>query len=512
MEFANGGNLSNYIRHQVISEADVRQLAKPLFEAVEYMHSLGIAHRDIKLENMLVDIQPMQKQQNISASISIKTPPRQNNTFMCNDHCGTPAYMSPEIVQRRPYRPIPSDVWSLGVALFTMLTGHLPFAQKTEKLLFKKILQGRVSMPGYLSVSVQNLIHCMMTINPRRRATLQDCLAHSWFKQTRYGHEYGKSSKSSKSKSILLCNLKNNTNATRKSKLEIHNFPGDNRSSSPPRWLPSKFTNESFNSRTGGISSISETFGKSITLQVLQMVESFGFNRHLVISSLLDCHHNAMTAAFYLALKAVRKENNKKDRNRSEKNIVGYAVDQNNCKDKNNQRKREINSNEKNAFLQQHIFLSEKESKQSVQNKYKVIQKQSDHRISLKKYPILASNIPKTANKIKVPVKSITKANVESTQQIWNKIQKSTNSPTEGKVKVHCINPQKASNTSKTAKKSKYIIIRREKNEENFIKSRGNIKSSAFRVQKKKKRIGLLELRAALSNPNIGKITNRKEE
>jgi MAP/microtubule affinity-regulating kinase len=118
------------------TEAECARLFVQLMSAIEYMHSMDIAHRDIKLENILIE----QRTGNLKLI---------DFGFSCLSKeklrvfCGTPSYMSPEIVSKREYYGGPSDIWACGVLLFNLLSGTFPFKSvTTEKDLFRKILRG----------------------------------------------------------------------------------------------------------------------------------------------------------------------------------------------------------------------------------------------------------------------------------------------------------------------------------------------------------------------------------
>lgn len=120
-------------------------------KGVAYIHSKNVAHRDIKLENILIE----------SKTGKLKII---DFGFCCYAQeklkvfCGTPSYMSPEIVSKREYFGAPSDIWGCGVLLFTLLCGTFPFKSQFEKDLYRKIQKGSVSFPNTLSEEAKNLI------------------------------------------------------------------------------------------------------------------------------------------------------------------------------------------------------------------------------------------------------------------------------------------------------------------------------------------------------------------
>lgn len=97
--------------------------------------------------------------------------------------CGTPSYMSPEIVSKREYMGAPSDVWACGVLLFLLLCGTFPFKSPFEKDLYRKIQKGVFVVPSHISEGAANLISKIMIVDPYKRLTASEILEHSWFKE-----------------------------------------------------------------------------------------------------------------------------------------------------------------------------------------------------------------------------------------------------------------------------------------------------------------------------------------
>jgi len=118
------------------TEAECARNFVQLMSAIEYMHSMDISHRDIKLENILIE-QKSGKLKLIDFGFSCLSKEK------LRIFCGTPSYMSPEIVSKREYYGGPSDIWACGVLLFSLICGTFPFKSvTTEKDLFRKILRG----------------------------------------------------------------------------------------------------------------------------------------------------------------------------------------------------------------------------------------------------------------------------------------------------------------------------------------------------------------------------------
>ena len=131
MEFIGTTSLNNYIKsksEKSLIDEEVRFIFKQVCQAVNYCHSKNIVHRDIKMENILIDEQRQIKLIDFGFSVQISL----DNKL--NIYCGTPSYMAPEIHSRKDYYGPPVDVWALGVMLFAMSCGRFPF--KCKHILF----------------------------------------------------------------------------------------------------------------------------------------------------------------------------------------------------------------------------------------------------------------------------------------------------------------------------------------------------------------------------------------
>ena len=124
LELIKGISLKTYLstkENNILTEAEVMPLFKQIAMVIAYCHSKSIAHRDLKMENILVT--PMNYIKILDFGFSVKTIP----DMKCNVFCGTPTYMAPEIVNKIEYHPFLSDIWALGVVLYCMVCGTFPF-------------------------------------------------------------------------------------------------------------------------------------------------------------------------------------------------------------------------------------------------------------------------------------------------------------------------------------------------------------------------------------------------
>ncbi|KAJ8935327.1 hypothetical protein NQ314_012882 [Rhamnusium bicolor] len=153
MEYAENGSLLDIIRKdQYIDETRSRKWFRQLVDAVDYCHERGVVHRDIKCENMLMDLEWNIKLSDFGfARGHIRT--KNGQSHLSETYCGSYAYASPEILRGIPYQPQHADVWSMGVVLFAMVFGRLPFDDSNYKELIKQV-SNKVNFPKEPKVSV----------------------------------------------------------------------------------------------------------------------------------------------------------------------------------------------------------------------------------------------------------------------------------------------------------------------------------------------------------------------
>ncbi len=187
MELVNGISLRDYynkqIRNQVtLSEQKERVLKhffSQIFSAMAYLHKNHMAHRDIKLENILLDKNNQIKI--IDFGFGMYNPEDKIQTFFC----GTPNYMPPEIASKKNYIGQLSDLWSLGVLLYKMCCADFPFKGSNEKDLYKVIKKGYFSYPDYVPENIKKIVNNLIVIEPEKRISCDAVLKSSWFNNNR---------------------------------------------------------------------------------------------------------------------------------------------------------------------------------------------------------------------------------------------------------------------------------------------------------------------------------------
>eukprot|EP00357_Protocruzia_adherens_P027229 CAMPEP_0115001698 /NCGR_PEP_ID=MMETSP0216-20121206/17547_1 /TAXON_ID=223996 /ORGANISM="Protocruzia adherens, Strain Boccale" /LENGTH=655 /DNA_ID=CAMNT_0002367115 /DNA_START=618 /DNA_END=2586 /DNA_ORIENTATION=+ len=182
MEFVEGISLHDYLKtkpSRKMSENEAKNLLRQITTALCHCHSKAIAHRDIKLENILIERKTMRVKL-IDFGFSTCMP----NEKKMKIFCGTPSYMAPEIVMKTEYTGPPADVWAVGVLMFTILTGHFPFKGFNDRDLYKKIMKGRFDVPDHLSYGARNLINKILRVDAKHRPTMHDILNDPWMVST----------------------------------------------------------------------------------------------------------------------------------------------------------------------------------------------------------------------------------------------------------------------------------------------------------------------------------------
>jgi serine/threonine protein kinase len=179
MEFASGGDLCKYVRDcKRLSENESHRIFCQILSGLMHCHAKGIVHRDIKLDNILLDSNKNVKIVDFGFSVPFE------QDQLLKKACGSPSYAAPEIVSRKQYAPTPVDVWSFGVVLYAMLCGYFPFQGANSQELCRKIVKGKFDLPSWVPEPCKDLIRCMLTVDPVQRITVDKVALHPWVART----------------------------------------------------------------------------------------------------------------------------------------------------------------------------------------------------------------------------------------------------------------------------------------------------------------------------------------
>jgi len=176
-EYVSGGELVNCVgKNQGLPELTAHRLFRQILFALECCHQNKIIHRDLKLQNILLD------ENNNIKLIDFGVSNFMEEGVFRNTFCGTPAYAPPEILLGEAYHGPEVDLWSIGVVLYFLLTGNCPFPN------IGAILKGKFNKPETLSPSCLNLLERLLTVDTQARISLEEVLKHTWVTSS---HEIG---------------------------------------------------------------------------------------------------------------------------------------------------------------------------------------------------------------------------------------------------------------------------------------------------------------------------------
>ncbi|CAI2368560.1 unnamed protein product [Moneuplotes crassus] len=265
MEYAEGGELFDLIvdRHR-LSEDLACKFFRSLIFGMKYIHSLNICHRDLKPENLLLDLNRDLKIVDFGLSNVYEVKGRDT----LKTACGSPCYAAPEMIAGQSYHGDKVDVWSVGIVLYAMVCGYLPFEDPVTKKLYKKILSADYKIPKYVSSSVRDLITKILNTNPDERYTIGEIMEHPWF-------------------------------------VKVNTFPW------PLTSLNGEILNSDMeeyqNSQTsGGVNTNIKPV--PINLEVIDLLEEYGIDKEYAIKCVELNRHNSITSTYYLIIKNKKRE------------------------------------------------------------------------------------------------------------------------------------------------------------------------------------------------------------
>ena len=177
LQYIPGRDCSKFFKHKLPSKLQTKSMMRQMIEAVTYLHKKGIVHRDIKLENILVD-----KHYNIKMIDFGLSAIKETEFDILHDTLGTLRYTAPELIKGEGYNES-VDIWGLGVIFFMLLTGEFPFNGSSKTSIFRRIQEKTLHFSKYdLDKKEVYLLKSMLTKDPEKRIEIDDILSDPFFK------------------------------------------------------------------------------------------------------------------------------------------------------------------------------------------------------------------------------------------------------------------------------------------------------------------------------------------
>ncbi|KAG4201441.1 hypothetical protein ERO13_A05G279400v2 [Gossypium hirsutum] len=180
MEYAKGGELFKKVSKGKLREDMARKYFQQLISAVDFCHSRGVYHRDLKPENLLLDENGILKVSDFGLSALAES---KHQDGLLHTSCGTPAYVAPELINRKGYDGAKADIWSCGVILYVMLAGYLPFHDSNLIAIYRKISKAEYKFPNWFSPEVTKLLSRILNPNPKARISIAKLMTNPWFRK-----------------------------------------------------------------------------------------------------------------------------------------------------------------------------------------------------------------------------------------------------------------------------------------------------------------------------------------
>lgn len=179
-EFCGDITLQDYLKgfNNMIKINKAKEIFLALTKAIDYCHTKGVSHRDLKLDNILINHEGVIKL--IDFGFAVR---KMNDDDKISDFCGTPSYMCPEIVQRQPYDGFKADIWALGVLLYRLLNGRYPFRGTNDNELYGAILYKEPKFVVDVPQGARALICRMMDKKPSNRPSAGEILTNQWLRE-----------------------------------------------------------------------------------------------------------------------------------------------------------------------------------------------------------------------------------------------------------------------------------------------------------------------------------------
>ena len=217
MEYINGGNLYSFVKkRRKLTEKTAKFLFWQIIQGIKYMHSRGVVHRDIKLENILIDLNNNVKICDFGIGKVMPSTQSPSSSWILHEQCGTPMYIAPEILlstKESGYEAFPVDLWSAGIALYIMLSGTLPFTlnnnidevnHNNNNALQYAIINSDPNPIEGISKEAKDLLKGLLDKNPKTRYTPDIILNHPWFRNENFNNNPEKYHLFTKAEMIML--------------------------------------------------------------------------------------------------------------------------------------------------------------------------------------------------------------------------------------------------------------------------------------------------------------------
>lgn len=181
MELCPNGELFQFIvSKRFLQETEAKFYFKQICEAMHFIHRSGVVHRDLKPENILLDSENRVKISDFGFSRYT------GKSSIVKTTCGSPCYASPECISGQSYDGYKNDIWSLGIIVYAMVTGQLPWTKKAQSELFAQISSADYKIPNYVSEPLKKLIRSMLNIKQEERPTIEQILEDPWLQEADY--------------------------------------------------------------------------------------------------------------------------------------------------------------------------------------------------------------------------------------------------------------------------------------------------------------------------------------
>jgi len=181
MEYASGGELFDFVKAKSpLSDSIAREVFRPIVKVVAYMNTLNLVHRDLKLENVLLDNRGQIRLADFGFSRDYNP-----EDGLVESVCGTPHYSPPEVIKAIPYNPIYVDSWSLGVILYVILCGDFPFKGLSIPELLQSIVKAEIVIPPNPTEMAADLITKLLNPDPNQRLSPTEIMKHPWMNKNR---------------------------------------------------------------------------------------------------------------------------------------------------------------------------------------------------------------------------------------------------------------------------------------------------------------------------------------